>query len=307
MPAPHSPHSTRAPRLSGHRDPGDAWVYADDGTKYWGRFGAAGLVAVDPGKGMLLQHRAQWSHHGGTWGIPGGALHANEAPIDGAIREAGEEAGVPAEVLRPRLTWVADYGVWQYTTVVADVTEPFTAEKTDAESIDLEWVPIAQLRDIAQGRGDRVLHPAFATALPSLLEVIDTRPHLIIDAANVVGSVPDGWWKDRAAATERVIQSLTQWTRNGVNSADLGLQGTQWFPRVTVVTEGSARGQVGTDQVNVEEAAGHGDDAIVAAAQRVASTSDQAWVVTSDRELQNRVTECGAQTRTAGWLRHLMS
>ena len=54
---------------------GDAWVEGPDGTRYWGRYGAAGLLIVSPGFEVLLQHRAAWSHFGGTWGMPGGARH----------------------------------------------------------------------------------------------------------------------------------------------------------------------------------------------------------------------------------------
>lgn len=66
--APRPPH--------GPRDPGDAWVVAPSGERYWGRFGAAGLLAIDPERGVLLQHRVSWSHFGDTWGLPGGARHA---------------------------------------------------------------------------------------------------------------------------------------------------------------------------------------------------------------------------------------
>lgn len=76
------------PPLPADRNPGDAWVIAPDGARYWGAFGAAGLLAIDDRRGVLLQHRAQWSHHGGTWGIPGGALHADEGPLAGALRES---------------------------------------------------------------------------------------------------------------------------------------------------------------------------------------------------------------------------
>ena len=65
---------------------------------------------------VLLQHRAEWSHFGGTWGIPGGARHEGESAVDAAVREAGEEAGVPVGALtravhlcaRPRLLVVHD-------------------------------------------------------------------------------------------------------------------------------------------------------------------------------------------------------
>lgn len=140
---------------------GDAWVEGPGGVRYWGRYGAAGLLAVSPEAEVLLQHRAEWSHFGGTWGIPGGALHADEAAVDAAIREAGEEAGVPPETLSVRFTSVLDLGFWSYTTVVADALVRFEPVVSDPESIELRWVPISEV-------ALRPLHPRFAEAWPGL-------------------------------------------------------------------------------------------------------------------------------------------
>ncbi len=148
-------------RPDGPRDPGDAWVVAETGEKYWGRFGAAGLLAVDAERGVLLQLRVGWSHFGGTWGLPGGALHQDEAPIDGALREATEEAGIPEGAVAPRFTSVLDLEIWSYTTVVADVVTPFEPVISDPESVALEWVPIDEV-------AERSLHPGFANAWPAL-------------------------------------------------------------------------------------------------------------------------------------------
>ena len=102
------------------RDSGDAWVYGPDGTKFWGRFGAAGLLVWHRSLGVLLQHRIGWSHFGGTWGLPGGARKAGESAQDAAYREAHEEAGVPPTLLRVMTSSVLDLGYWSYTTVVAE-------------------------------------------------------------------------------------------------------------------------------------------------------------------------------------------
>lgn len=148
-------------RPQGPRDPGDAWVVAETGEKYWGRYGAAGLLAVDAARGILLQHRVSWSHFGGTWGLPGGALHEGESPIDGAIREATEEAGIPEGAVRVRFTSILDLRIWSYTTVVADVVARFEPVISDPESVALEWVPIGEV-------ASRPLHPGFADAWPRL-------------------------------------------------------------------------------------------------------------------------------------------
>lgn len=147
------------------RDPGDAWVEGPDGTRYWGRFGAAGSLVWHPPKGVLLQLRAQWSHHGGTWGIPGGALKYGEDARTAALREAHEEAGVPLEGMTVLHETVLDLGFWSYTTVVWRLDEFFEPTIQDHESDALEWIPVDKVTTLS-------LHPGFASEWPSLV------PHL---------------------------------------------------------------------------------------------------------------------------------
>ena len=154
----------------GARDPGDAWVHAPDGSRYWGRFGAAGLLAVDPARGILMQHRAVWSHHGGTWGLPGGARRLDESAVDAALREAAEEAGVPSGAVRVLTTLVVDLEVWTYTTVVAEVLEPFDPVISDPESLALAWVAIDDVAALP-------LHPGFAASWPRLAAIIRDASH----------------------------------------------------------------------------------------------------------------------------------
>lgn len=148
------------------RDPGDAWVESPDGTKYWGRFGAAGLLVWHPTAGILLQHRAQWSHNGGTWALPGGARRLGETALEGALREADEEAGVPAELIDVLFESVVDLGFWSYTTVVVQARRVFEPVMGDAESIALEWVA---LKDVS----GYDLHPGFSQSWPALLRRIE--------------------------------------------------------------------------------------------------------------------------------------
>lgn len=140
---------------------GDAWVEGPDGQRFWGRFGAAGLLVHDGSRGILLQHRADWSHFGGTWGLPGGARHEGESAIEGALREAQEEAAVPEDAVQVLFTSVLDLGFWSYTTVVAQLVHPFEARMADPESIELRWVPVTEVADFP-------LHPGFGTAWPEL-------------------------------------------------------------------------------------------------------------------------------------------
>jgi 8-oxo-dGTP diphosphatase len=162
---PATPQETEEPyfgprRPFGPRDPGDAWVEGDRG-RFWGRFGSAGLLVHDATKGVLLQHRAMWSDQGGTWGLPGGALHQGEDPVAGALREAKEEASVPPASVRVTFTSVFDVGYWSYTTVAARVVEPFDPEISDPESLELQWVDL-------DGVDAKNLHPGFAAAWPAL-------------------------------------------------------------------------------------------------------------------------------------------
>jgi len=106
---------------------------------------------------------------------------------------------------------------------------------------------------------------------------------VVVDAANVVGSVPDGWWRDRAAATERL--------RDALAAADLAdLAGGP--AEVVLVVEGRAAGVAPVPGVRVEAAAGSGDDAIVEVVRR---EGPDCVVVTADRALRARVAELGAR------------
>ena len=289
-PAPGEPR-----RPDGPRDPGDAWVVADDGTRYWGRFGAAGLLAVDPQRGVLLQHRVAWSHFGDTWGLPGGARHQDESACEGALRESAEEAAVPASAVQPRLISVYDVAVWTYATVVADVVVPFEPVISDPESRELAWVPVDAVDSFP-------LHPGFAASWPLLRSLLEVRPAVVVDAANVVGSVPDGWWKDRAGATARLLERLRALSVQGMDAGRLGLAADVWFPELWVVVEGQARAVEEVPGLTVVRADAEGDDAIVAEVAALAAAGRRVVVVTSDRELRARVGTLGAVAHGPSWL-----
>lgn len=296
---PPEPGEPRRPH--GPRDPGDAWVEAPDGQRYWGRFGAAGLLALDADRGVLLQHRVGWSHFGGTWALPGGARHQGEDAATGAIREAQEEAGVPDGAVRARLESVLDVGVWTYTTLVADVVEPFTPVISDPESLELAWVPIDDVAKLP-------LHPGFAASWPLLRSLLPRHPVVVVDVANVVGSVPDGWWRDRAGAASRLLDRVSRRASRGVAADALWLEGDVWFPRWTAVVEGQARA-VSTEVAGVEVVAapGEGDDAIVSVAAEFRDRGHDVIVVTSDRGLSERIVEVGGRVRGVRWLRDLLN
>ena len=103
------------------------------------------------------------------------------------------------------------------------------------------------------------------------------KPLLVVDAANVVGSVPDGWWRDRAGAAERL--------RDALRGRD---------EEVVRVVEGKARNVSSVDDVRVVSAPGDGDDTIVEVV-RAEGTGRPVTVVTADRELRQRVMALGAE------------
>lgn len=120
-------------------------------------------------------------------------------------------------------------------------------------------------------------------------------PLLIVDAANVVGSRPDGWRRDRAAATARLRDELTPIPTGGLPGLPAPLE-------VVLVVEGAARAVPAVAGVRVVPAAGCGDDAIV---ELVATecTDRPCVVVTADRGLRARVGALGAAVRGPRWLR----
>jgi len=151
---------------TGRHGAGDGWTRCSRGHRHWGRHGAAGLllhVVDDAGDTwVLLQHRAWWSHHGGTWGLPGGArLSATESPEQAALRETSEEIRVDLGGVALGGTHADDHGGWAYTTVLARLGECRSVAPAADETLDAQWVPAINVDTLP-------LHPGFAAAWPSL-------------------------------------------------------------------------------------------------------------------------------------------
>jgi predicted RNA-binding protein with PIN domain len=119
---------------------------------------------------------------------------------------------------------------------------------------------------------------------PAVWEAAGMAIRWLVDGMNVIGSRPDGWWRDRPAAQRRLAEELARW------AAASGEE-------VAVVFDGAPH-PIDAPPVDVAFAARRGpnaaDDAIVA---RVAAADDPAGirVVTSDRDLARRVRDLGAE------------
>jgi 8-oxo-dGTP diphosphatase len=144
----------------------------------------------------------------------------------------------------------------------------------------------------------------------------------VVDVANVMGSRPDGWWRDRAGAAVRLHAELARLAASG---RPVPLDGAgPARPGFVMVMEGAAKAaaaricaeertpdcgtlesavSVRPGEVRVVQAPGSGDDAIVAVVREL---SGHCYVVTADRGLRARCTAEGAKILGPGWLLGLL-
>lgn len=154
---------------------GNGHVFSTSGQRLWGRYGAAGVLLAAPGPdggfSVLLQRRARWTDHGGTWGIPGGAIDSDESAVRAALRELREETHivgglqvVPRAQVVTKTVELAGGGVWTYTTVIATAGGQLTAVG-GAESAALRWVGLADVTGLR-------LHPGLAASWGHLAALV---------------------------------------------------------------------------------------------------------------------------------------
>lgn len=120
-----------------------------------------------------------------------------------------------------------------------------------------------------------------------------TEVVLVVDVANVMGSRPDGWWRDRVGAARRLLEEITPVIGAQVMAPD----GRRWRIRELVaVLEGQAR-QVdllhGVSGMRLLRAPRDGDSAIVEETRGLLAEQDPVVVVTADRGLRARIPSPG--------------
>jgi predicted RNA-binding protein with PIN domain len=120
---------------------------------------------------------------------------------------------------------------------------------------------------------------------------------IVVDAANVVGSRPDGWWRDRSGAARRLLDKLTTLEQKLGEPAE-----------IVVVLEGAARRAMNDapplGDLRVVLADHEGDDAIVEVVKAAATDNPDRLitVVTADRALRDRIEAHGAEPAGPRWL-----
>ena len=131
---------------------------------------------------------------------------------------------------------------------------------------------------------------------------------IVVDVANVMGSRPDGWWRDRAGAAVRLHGEIARLAASGhaVLPDEPGPAGEAEPPGFVMVLEGAARAaaaRIEPGEVGIVQARGSGDDEIVAV---VRDLPGRRVVVTADRELRERCAAAGAEILGPGWLLGLL-
>ncbi len=124
----------------------------------------AGVLLVDRGGAILLQHRDQYAPGDALkWGVPGGQIEAGESPLDAARRELLEESGLTTGALE--LFWHGVHSEVVESYIYCGATDAVQADVVLGEGLAMEFIPaneIARL-DLAQYAGP-VLREFLASA-----------------------------------------------------------------------------------------------------------------------------------------------
>ncbi|WP_353828108.1 hypothetical protein [Agromyces sp. SYSU T0242] len=125
---------------------------------------------------------------------------------------------------------------------------------------------------------------------------------VVVDVANVMGSRPDGWWRDRAGAATRLLALMPDLVGRAVHDAD---GGESTIERLVAVLEGQAKAASAPGGIEVVRAPADGDAAIVETAAALASAGERVLVVTADRGLRARLPD-GVATTGQRWFNELV-
>jgi len=147
-----------------------------------------------------------------------------------------------------------------------------------AEALDIS----AEFGDVSSTRARSGAHHLRATR----------GPRWIVDGNNVIGSRPDGWWRDRPAAARRLVHSLQAWAARAGTPVAVVLDGRP----LPDLPEGAHGGILVAYATRAGRDAA--DDRIVAEVERDADPGSLT-VVTSDRALAERVRALGARVQGA--------
>ncbi|MGQ7350071.1 hypothetical protein ACUN7V_05340 [Quadrisphaera oryzae] len=134
------------------------------------------------------------------------------------------------------------------------------------------------------------------------------RTDVVVDAANAVGSRPDGWWRDRPGAARRLLAQLALLARAGVVPGPGGAEAALAVGEVHAVLEGAARAASSEGLhagVHVHLAPQDGDSAIAGLADHLVAAGRTVLVVTADRGLRARL-PAAASSAGPGWLRAVL-
>ena len=297
-----------------HHD-GDGWVECAQGHRHWGRFGAAGL--------LLHRGAADGDERGCCCSTePSGAITAAPGACSAAPGTATSSPWRPPcarPVRRPACTptpcavsglYDDDHGGWSYITVVAAEVGDAAARPTSAETVEVAWWPVEPAARAAPASGLRRDLAGAARSLEPLT--------VVVDAANVVGSRPDGWWKDRAG------RGAAAGRRRG-DRALLGRDPRRGRCRTTLAPPAAAalvalahgrrrrRGTVAAEEASVTGAAAgyaswpHRARVTMRSSPRLPTrATGRGVVVTADRELRTRCEALGAVAVGPRWLLGLM-
>ena len=125
---------------------------------------------------------------------------------------------------------------------------------------------------------------------------------VVVDMANVIGSRPDGWWKDRAGAASRLLADMPELLGQtaATPSGDRVL-----IEQVVAVVEGAAKAATAPAGVTLVRAPHDGDTTIVSTARHYLDAGTRVVVVSADRGLRARLAD-GALVTGPSWLNALL-